>query len=134
MADDDFDNDFSNTNDFTEEDEDDEIAELNVDEEDIANENKFKIVTYKDILDGIEKKPKKTIPILTKFEKARIIGVRLQQLANGSKPRVDTSNLKTIHEIVYEELRMRMIPFIIRRSLPNGTYEDWKLEEFISVS
>jgi DNA-directed RNA polymerase I, II, and III subunit RPABC2 len=92
------------------------------------------LVTYKNILEGIEKRPKKTIPILTKFEKARIIGVRLQQLANGSKARVDTSNLRTIHEIVNEELNKRMIPFIIRRTLPNGHYEDWKLEEFICVS
>jgi DNA-directed RNA polymerase subunit K/omega len=132
MADDDFDNDFSNTNDVTEEDED--IEELIVDDDEINDENKFKLITYKNILEGIEKRPKKTIPILTKFEKARIIGVRLQQLANGSKPRIDTSNLKTIHEIVHEELNKRMIPFIIRRTLPNGHYEDWKLEEFISVN
>ena len=132
MADDDFDNDFSNTNDVTEEDED--IEELIVDDDEINDENKFKLVTYKNILEGIEKRPKKTIPILTKFEKARIIGVRLQQLANGSKPRVDTSNLRTIHEIVHQELTKRMIPFIIRRTLPNGHYEDWKLEEFISVN
>jgi len=134
MADDDFDNDFSNTNDFTEEDEEDDIAELNIDDEEVSDENKFKLVTYKNILEGIEKRPKKTIPILTKFEKARIIGVRLQQLANGSKPRVDTSNSRTIHDIVNKELEARMIPFIIRRTLPNGHYEDWKLEEFISVS
>jgi len=132
MADDDFDNDFSNTNDITED--NDDIIELNVDEEDIEEDDKFKLVTYKNILEGIEKKIKKTYPILTKFEKARIIGVRLQQLANGARPLVDTSNLKTINEIVHLELEKRMIPFIIRRLLPNGHYEDWKLEEFISIN
>jgi len=135
MADDDFDNDFSNTNDVTEDNEDDDdIAELNLDDEDVEEENKFKLITYKNILEGIEKKNKKTYPILTKFEKARIIGVRLQQLANGARPLVDTSSLKTINDIVHLELEKRMIPFIIRRLLPNGRYEDWKLEEFISVS
>jgi DNA-directed RNA polymerase I, II, and III subunit RPABC2 len=133
MADDDFDNDFSNTNDITE-DNDDDVAELNIDEEDTEEDNKFKLITYKNILEGIEKKNKKTYPILTKFEKARIIGVRLQQLANGARPLVDTSNLKTINEIVHLELEKRMIPFIIRRLLPNGHYEDWKLEEFISIN
>jgi DNA-directed RNA polymerase I, II, and III subunit RPABC2 len=132
MADDDFDNDFSNTNDITED--NDDIIELNVDEEDTEEDDKFKLVTYKNILEGIEKKIKKTYPILTKFEKARIIGVRLQQLANGARPLVDTSNLKTINEIVHLELEKRMIPFIIRRLLPNGHYEDWKLEEFISIN
>jgi DNA-directed RNA polymerase I, II, and III subunit RPABC2 len=69
-------------------------------------------------------------PLLTKFERARIIGVRLQQLAYGAKPRVNVENLKSINEIVEKELLERKIPFIIRRSLPNGTFEDWKLEEF----
>ena len=61
------------------------------------------------------------------------MGVRLQQLAYGAKPRVDTTNLRSINEIVEKELLERKIPFIIRRTLPNGSYEDWKLEEFESV-
>ena len=134
MADeDDFDNDFTDTNDYTEEDEDIEGVDINVDEEDKNDENTFKLLTYKNVLENIEKKPKKTYPILTKFERARIVGVRLQQLAYGAKPRVNTENLKSINEIVQKELDERMIPFIIRRTLPNGIYEDWKLEEFISI-
>ena len=41
--------------------------------------------------------------------------------------------IKTKIEIVEKELIQRKIPFIIRRTLPNGTYEDWKLEEFECV-
>ena len=122
-------NDFTNDNDFIEE--DDEITDLNIEEDEKQNEEEpFQLLTYKNVLENIEKKPKKTIPILTKFEKARIMGVRLQQLAYGAKPRINTDNLKTIHEIVEQELIQRKIPFIIRRTLPNGNVEDWKLEEF----
>jgi len=60
-------------------------------------------LTYKNVIENIEKKPKKTIPKLTKFEKAKIIGVRLQQLAYGAKPRVDTTGLKSIQEIVHNK-------------------------------
>ena len=128
---DEFENDVSNDNYYTE---DDDIVDLNVDEEDKQNEDTgFKIITYKNVLENIEKKPKKTIPILTKFERAKIMGVRLQQLAYGAKPRVDTTGLKSIQEIVQKELHERKIIFIIRRNLPNGTYEDWKLEEFYTV-
>lgn len=123
-------NDF--TNDFIEE--DDEISDLNIEEDEKQNEEEsFQLLTYKNVLENIEKKPKKTIPILTKFERARIMGVRLQQLAYGAKPRINTDTLKTIYEIVEQELVQRKIPFIIRRTLPNGIAEDWKLEEFITV-
>lgn len=121
-------NDITNENDLSDE---EDISDLIVEDEETLNEDEgFKIVTYKNVLEKIEKKKKKTIPLLTKFEKARIMGVRLQQLAYGAKPRVDITNLKSINEIVEKELIERKIPFIIRRILPNGNYEDWKLEEF----
>lgn len=126
---DDVDNDYTNDNDSSE---DEDITDLNLEDEE-KEDTTFKILTYKNILENIEKKPKKTIPLLTKFERARIIGVRLQQLAYGAKPRVDTTNLRSINEIIDKELIERKIPFIIRRTLPNGSYEDWKLEEFESV-
>jgi DNA-directed RNA polymerase I, II, and III subunit RPABC2 len=128
MEDEDFDNDFSNEPDYTEE-EEDIIDEDNKDDE----KNGFKLVTYKNVLENMEKKPKKSIPYLTKFERARIIGTRLQQLAYGAKPRVDTKGLSSIQEIVEKELDERKIIFIIRRPMPDGTFEDWKLQEFISV-
>ena len=129
---DDNENDYSNEDDLSETNSVDIIDE--VDEKD-GNESSegFKILTYKNVIDGIERKKKKFIPILTKFEKARIMGVRLQQLANGAKPRVDTKHCKDIKEIVEEELKQRKIPFIIRRPLPCGTYEDWRMEDFLTV-
>jgi len=128
---DDFDNGNTSENEFSDE---EDITDLNIEEDEKqAEEDGFKLLTYKNVLENIEKKPKKTIPILTKFEKAKIMGVRLQQLAYGAKPRVDVSGLKSIQEIVEKELKERKILFIIRRNLPNGTFEDWKLEEFVSV-
>lgn len=121
-----------NENDFSEDEED--TTDLNLDEEEPqSSENTFKFATYSNIIENIAKKPKKTIPLLSKFERARIMGVRLQQLANGAKPRVDVTNMKSMNEILEQELIQRKIPFIIRRTLPNGTYEDWKLEEFEAV-
>jgi DNA-directed RNA polymerase I, II, and III subunit RPABC2 len=125
---DDIENEYSNDNDFSEE---EDVSDLNIEEDEKnSEENTFKILTYKNVLDNIANTKKKTIPLLTKFERARIVGVRLQQLAYGAKPRVNVENLKSINEIVEKELLERKIPFIIRRSLPNGTFEDWKLEEF----
>jgi DNA-directed RNA polymerase I, II, and III subunit RPABC2 len=108
------------------EDEDENIYQ----EQENIEEQQFNIISYNDIVKNINTKEKKTIPYLSKFEKARIIGARLQQLAYGAEPKINTENLQDINDIVLEELKQRKIPFIIRRTMPNGTYEDWKMEEF----
>ena len=126
------DNDITNDNDFSD---DEDVAELIVDDDEKESKNEgFKLLSYENILENIQNTVKKTIPILTKFERARIMGVRLQQLAYGAKPRIDTTNMRSIKEIVAEELKQRKIPFIIKRTLPNGLAEYWKLEEFEDVS
>ena len=121
-------------------DEDDENYELSDDVELSDNEDteqpkntEFKIITFEDVKENIQKKPKKTIPFLTKFERARVMGVRLQQLAYGAKPRIDPTGLKSMKEIVEQEMILRKLPLIIRRHLPNGDYEDWKIEEFQTI-
>ena len=132
MADESYDNEYDNDNgdEFSD---DEDVSDNNIDDDKVVDDNTFKLMTFSDILENINKNVKKTIPLLTKFERARIMGVRLQQLANGAKPRIDITNLKSINEIVEKELSLRKIPFIIRRTLPNGKFEDWKLEEFESV-
>ncbi len=90
----------------------------------------FKFLTDKKINQSIMSDKKETLPFLTKFEKARIIGVRMQQLASGAKPCIDIKGLKSIEEIAYAELNLRALPFIVKRPLPNGKVEYWKMEEF----
>ena len=111
---------------------DDNFEVDDIDDTDISNEetNNIKIMSYNEIVSNISKKEKKTIPYLSKFEKARILGTRAQQLAYGAEPKIYTKNLLDIYAIANEELKQRKIPFIIRRTLPNGAYEDWKIEEF----
>lgn len=92
-----------------------------------------KFLTDKKVIQSIERVQKTTVPFLTKYEKARIIGVRMQQLASGAKPCIDVSGLKTIEEIAHAELTQRALPFIIKRGLPSGISEYWKLEEFTIV-
>lgn len=96
-----------------------------------AGDSKF--LTDKKVIQSIERVQKTTIPFLTKYEKARIIGVRMQQLSSGAKPCIDVSGLKSIEEIAHAELIQRALPFIIKRGLPSGITEYWKLEEFTIV-
>jgi DNA-directed RNA polymerase subunit K/omega len=72
----------------------------------------------------------KTIPILTKYEKTRILGERTKQINNGSKPFVDVQNdIIDGYLIACKELEEKKTPFIIRRPLPSGGSEYWHLKD-----
>ena len=43
---------------------------------------------------------------------------------------VDTDGMTDPLKIAIKEFQEKKIPLIIRRCLPNGDYEDWKLSEF----
>jgi len=70
-------------------------------------------------------------PTLTRFEKARIMGSRALQLSLGAPPFIDFSkNISTSLEIAMEELHQKIIPIVIRRTLPNGDYQNIPIDQF----
>jgi DNA-directed RNA polymerase I, II, and III subunit RPABC2 len=71
-----------------------------------------------------------TIPFLTKYERARVLGQRAKQIETGSKPLVKVpENIIDGYLIAEIELEQKKIPFIIRRPLPNGGSEYWRLSD-----
>ena len=72
----------------------------------------------------------KTLPILTKYEYTRILGVRASQVEQGASLFVKVPDtLIDSYLIAKEELHQKKIPFILKRPLPNGGIEYWKLED-----
>ena len=72
----------------------------------------------------------KTLPFLTKYERARIIGERAKQLEYGSKPFIHIEQNEIDSYLIAEkEYLQKAIPFIIKRPLPNGSCEYWKLKD-----
>ena len=70
-------------------------------------------------------------PTLTRFEKARIMGARALQLSLGAPPFIEIpENAKTSLDIALVELEQRVIPITIRRSLPNGDYQNIPINFF----
>ena len=86
--------------------------------------------------DGIIVDPiHKTIPFLTKYEKARVLGQRSKQLETGAKPLVKIpENIIDSYIIAELELKEKKIPFIIRRPIPGGGCEYWKLCDLENIS
>ena len=71
----------------------------------------------------------RTIPILTKYEKTRVLGQRAKQIENGHAPFVRVAdNVFDSSIIAIQELEQKKIPFIIRRPLPSGASEYWHLD------
>ena len=87
-----------------------------------------KVVKNKDgiIVDELHK----TMPLLTKYEKTKVLGMRLKQLNGGCNPYISV-NEKIIDNniIALMELEQKVLPFIIQRPLPNNTFEYWKLQD-----
>ena len=70
-------------------------------------------------------------PTLTRFERARIMGARALQLSLGAPVFIEIpKNATTSLEIAMEELKQRMIPIVIKRTLPNGDYQNIPLDKF----
>ena len=120
-----------------------------LDEEDILNNAKSNtlggaqkrkeiplITDYNKKINISQCKERITRPILTKYEKTLILGHRAQQILNNSHILVNIEKLKDKSplEIARKELKEGLIPFIIRRPLPNGRFEDWKCSELIDIS
>jgi DNA-directed RNA polymerase subunit K/omega len=66
---------------------------------------------------------------LSKYEMVRILGERTKQLTMGAKPLLKNYESLSYDKIAEEELKLNMVPFKIKRNLPNGKYEIWLLEE-----
>ena len=72
----------------------------------------------------------KTIPILSRYEKARILGERADQLNSGAEPFIDVDHTMIDgYLIALRELEEKKIPFIVQRPLPNGGCEYWRLKD-----
>ncbi|MEM2147375.1 MAG: DNA-directed RNA polymerase subunit K [Candidatus Bathyarchaeia archaeon] len=73
-------------------------------------------------------------PKLTRFEKARVVGARALQISMGAPILVDVpEGFSSPIDIALRELEAGILPITIRRTLPDGTYQDiplkWLLEE-----
>lgn len=75
---------------------------------------------------------RRTRPRMTRFERARVLAMRAEQIANGTQPFVDRIDGDSPLETAEREFAAGRIPFIIRRFVPCGNKtmtEDWKIQE-----
>jgi DNA-directed RNA polymerase I, II, and III subunit RPABC2 len=109
--------------------EDIEDLEEELEDEDTELKTGLEDISEPTIIPEASNKIKVTSKYLSKYEKTRILGTRALQISLGSPPTVDIGNLTDAYDIALLELRQKKIPIIIRRYLPNNTFEDWNISE-----
>jgi len=72
-----------------------------------------------------------TTPYMTKYERARVLGTRALQISMNAPVLVELEGESDPLQIALKELRQRKIPITIRRFLPDGSFEDWNVDELI---
>ena len=82
----------------------------------------------------VKQEERETKPVLTKYERVRILGDRAKQLSLGAKPMLLNVNNMNPKDIAKLELERGVIPFIIEKVLPDGRRERWKVSELKIVN
>ena len=118
---------------FVEDEEDDDVADLtNEHTINVSENHKFEIVSKDKTYERIETKKRVTNSMMTMYELTKIIGVRAQQISSGMEPLVEVDpDIRDTKFIAIQELLQKKMPVIIRRFLPNGMYEDWRVDDMI---
>lgn len=80
---------------------------------------------------AIPKEQRTTTPYMTKYERARILGTRALQISMNAPVFVDLEGETDPLRIAMKELAEKKIPLVIRRYMPDGSFEDWSVEELI---
>ncbi len=85
------------------------------------------------VLESIKLSENKTItvgpPKVTRFEKARIVGARALQISMGAPILVEADETRTSPiQIALKEFDAAILPITIRRTLPDGTFQDIPLK------
>ena len=80
------------------------------------------------------KEPRVTRGYYTKYEYTALVAMRAQQLAEGAKPLVELTGLRTsdplfVWNVAKREIEQRKLPFIVRRQMPDKTAEFWSVQE-----
>lgn len=91
-------------------------------------------VDYSDTIRKKLLKPEKPVsyPFLNQFEKTKVLTFRASQLAQGSRPYIEVpDNVTDVYTIAKMELLQKKLPFILKRPLPDGDYEYWRLSELM---
>ena len=100
-------------------------------QENQAEDERIELLPQEEVGQAVDRALRTTTPFMTKYERARVLGTRALQISMCAPIMVELENETDPLQIAMKELKARKIPLIIRRYLPDGSYEDWSIDELI---
>jgi DNA-directed RNA polymerase I, II, and III subunit RPABC2 len=98
----------------------------------LYNQHPETVLEYVEAITPKLNDPKKSMPFLTNFERTKILGFRATQLSLGARPFISVPfHVTDIKEIARLELQERRLPYILKRPMPDGTFEYWRLVDLM---
>jgi DNA-directed RNA polymerase subunit K/omega len=96
-------------------------------------EQVYKTLPQKSYPPDAKKDPNhKSRPFMTQYEKTKMIGFRANQLSQGAQPYIKVPpHVNDVITIARMEMEERKLPFIVKRTMPDGTFEYWRLQDFM---
>jgi DNA-directed RNA polymerase I, II, and III subunit RPABC2 len=92
---------------------------------------RIELLTQDEVGRAVDPSQRITTPFMTKYERARVLGTRALQISMCAPIMVELENETDPLQIAMKELKAKKIPLIIRRYLPDGSFEDWSIDELI---
>lgn len=107
------------------------LAHIHTQEKKISYEEVLaRCIIVRDSAGNIQDKRHITQPFITKYEYARVLGMRASQIEQSAPLFIDIDpKIHDSYVIAKEEFNQKKIPFIIARPMPNGDEEYWKLSD-----
>jgi len=107
--------------------------EENESDEDIDSDEEVNEIYIPTKEKKVRPEDRKTVPILNLYEYLELLKIRIEQINSGEKILVLDDNIlnkcKTVKDIAKYEIKHKLIPFVVKRKLPNGNVEIWNLNE-----
>lgn len=106
-------------------------------EEEAAVVDESRVDILEDVMNGgeagdvQETRERVTTPYMTKYERARVLGTRALQISLNAPVMIELNGESDPLVIAMKELREKKIPLIVRRFLPDNSYEDWHVKDLI---
>jgi len=90
---------------------------------------------YPPLASGVKDPNHVTYPFLTMYERTKVLSLRASELAHGAPPYIEVPDVLTdVYQVARAELEAKRLPYILKRPLPDGTFEYWRLADLMLLS
>jgi len=82
---------------------------------------------YEELVNDASSGSNRTSPVITRYERANVLGIRTEQIARGAQPFVE--HQADASATALKEFLERRTPLVVVRNMPDGGKEYWRIAD-----